>query len=78
MPEPKKKDDTGASAMVAVARYLGLAFLIPMSAGAGWALGAYLDKTLKTSFLAMTCLLLGIVGSFIQLLRELLRDANKQ
>ena len=51
MKDQKLKDDTGASAMVSVARYLGLAFLIPMSAGAGWMLGAYLDKHLGTGYL---------------------------
>jgi len=49
-----------------------------MGAGAGWILGTYLDKQLGTRFLSMTCLILGIVGSFIQLMRELLRDADKQ
>ena len=78
MNEPKRKNDTGASSMAMVARYLGLAFLIPMSAGAGYALGTYLDKTLHTGFLSITCLILGIVGSFVQLMRELLRDADKQ
>lgn len=77
MSDEKRKDDTPASSMVFVARYLGLAFLIPMSAAAGWMLGAYLDRHLHTSYLSMTCLILGIVGSFIQLLRELLRDSNK-
>jgi hypothetical protein len=78
MSDNNPKPDTPAGSMVLVARYLGLAFLIPMSAGAGWMLGSYLDKHLHTSYLSMTCLILGIVGSFIQLLRELLRDVNKQ
>jgi hypothetical protein len=74
----EKQKDTATTSMASVARYLGLAFLIPIAAGGGWAVGSYLDKTLKTSYWAITCLLLGIVGGFIQLLRELLRDANKQ
>ena len=49
-----------------------------LGAGAGYALGTYLDKTLHTGFLSITCLILGIVGSFVQLMRELLRDADKQ
>jgi F0F1-type ATP synthase assembly protein I len=61
-----------------VARYLGLAFLIPISAGAGWMIGEYLDKHLNTGYWSLTCLILGIIGSFIQLIRELLRDADKQ
>jgi len=71
------KSSRPAGSMAMVARYLGLAFLIPISAGAGWMVGEYLDKHLQTTYLAMTCLILAIVGSFIQLLRELTRDANK-
>jgi len=78
MSDDKSKDVTAASSMVFVARYLGLAFLIPMSAGAGWLLGSYLDRHLNTSYWSTICLVLGIVGSFIQLIRELLRDSNKQ
>ena len=74
----KTDNDSPASAITFAARYLGLAFLIPMSAGAGWMLGQYLDRHLQTNFLAMTCLILGIIGSFIQLIRELLRDSNNQ
>ena len=78
MEEPKRKDDSTASSMVFVARYLGLAFLLPMSSAAGWMLGSYLDRHLHTGYWSMTCLILGIVGGFVQLLRELLRDSNKQ
>jgi hypothetical protein len=68
--------DTAATSMASVARYLGLAFLIPIAAGGGWAVGSYLDRTLKTGYWAITCLILGVVGGFIQLLRELLRDSK--
>ena len=78
MDQQKPKDDSAASPMVFLARYLGLAFLIPMSAGAGWMLGSYLDRHLHTGYWSLTCLILGIVGGFVQMLRELLRDANKQ
>ena len=78
MTEPEKNKNDAAFSMVFVARYLGLAFLIPMTAGAGWMLGGYLDRTLGTGWLTITCLVIGIAGGFIQLLRELLRDAKKQ
>jgi F0F1-type ATP synthase assembly protein I len=74
----QKQKDGGAGSMTMVARYLGLAFLLPLTAGAGWALGSYLDRTLHTGYWAITCLILGIVGGFIQLIRELLRDSDKQ
>lgn len=78
MKNRKSTNDNNGSGMVMVARYLGLAFLIPISAGAGWMIGQYMDKQLHTGYLALTCLVLGIIGSFIQLIRELLRDADKQ
>ena len=72
----EKQKDTATPSTATLARYLGLAFVIPIAAGGGWALGSYLDKTLHTGYWATTCLILGVVGGFIQLLRELLRDAK--
>lgn len=77
MEEPKRKVETGASAMAAAMRYLGLAFVIPLTAFGGWELGGYLDRTLKTGYWGAICLLLGIAGSLVQVIRELNRDANK-
>ena len=76
--DPKKpRPETGAASMASAARYLGLAFVIPLGAGGGWELGAYLDNKLKTTYWAITLLLLGIIGGTVQLVRELNRDANK-
>jgi F0F1-type ATP synthase assembly protein I len=79
MSDQKQKDNgTASSSMASLARYLGLAFLIPVGAGGGWIVGSFLDKSLRTGYWTVTCLILGVVGGFIQLLRELLRDADKQ
>ena len=63
--------------MATAMRYLGLAFVIPLSAGGGWELGSYFDRKLQTTYWGTVCLLLGIIGSLIQVVRELNRDAGK-
>ena len=77
MEEPKRKVETGAASMATAMRYLGLAFVIPLSAGGGWELGAYLDRTMKTNYWAFILLVLGIIGSLVQVIRELNREAAK-
>lgn len=77
MDEPKRKVETGAASMATAMRYLGLAFVIPLSAGGGWQLGAYLDRTLKTNYWGIVLLLLAIIGSLVQVIRELNRDSSK-
>lgn len=77
MPPPSKppqKKKAGDAVMLA--RYLGLAFLLPMMAFAGWLAGDYLDRTLHTTRWTTICLVIGIALGFVQLIRELLRDAK--
>lgn len=77
MDDQKPKPDAGAS-MATAARYMGMAFMIPMGAGAGWALGTFLDSKLKTTYWMFICLFLGVVGGFIQMIFEVMRDAKKK
>ena len=44
-----------------------LALAIPAGCLVGWGLGTMLDKWLHTSWLTITCILLGAVGGFIQI-----------
>ena len=76
MKDPKQPYSAGAS-MVAAARYMGLAFVIPMGAGAGWIAGKFLDSKLHTTYWMTICLLLGIAGGFIQVIREVQRDIKR-
>jgi uncharacterized protein YneF (UPF0154 family) len=76
MNDQKEKDSAGAS-MVAAARYMGMAFMIPMGALAGWIAGKFLDSKLHTTYWITICLLLGIAGGFIQVIREVQRDLKK-
>lgn len=58
------------------AEYSTLAFVLPASTFVGWLLGHLLDKGLGTGYLNIVGLLLGIVGGFVQLIRQVLRDTH--
>jgi hypothetical protein len=73
----KRKDDGGGNSMATLARYLGLATLLPMGAFAGYLCGTYLDEKFGTHYLKLTCIVLFLIGGFIQLIRELMREANR-
>jgi F0F1-type ATP synthase assembly protein I len=59
-------------------RYSYLAFLLPVSTFVGYIIGYLLDKVFHTHFLYLVFLLLGIASGFIELIRELNRDAGNQ
>jgi F0F1-type ATP synthase assembly protein I len=58
------------NAWIAIGRYSGLAFILPVSAVVGYIIGYLLDKAFGTHFLYLVFLVLGIVAGFVQLLRE--------
>jgi len=61
---------------VLAGEYSSLAFLLPASTFAGYAIGYLLDGWLGTGFLKVVFLLLGIAAGFIQLIRKVQRDAS--
>lgn len=64
------KNDIWAS----VARYAGIATLLPASAFTGYAIGYGLDYLFSTRFLRVVFLLLGVAAGLVQVVRELNRD----
>lgn len=58
-----------------VGRYTSLAFLMPTSVFVGYLLGWLLDKWLGTSWIYIPGLLVGIAAGFIELIREVQKDA---
>jgi len=68
--------DERNNAYVMLGRYLGLATLLPATTFVGYAIGYLLDKAFGTTYLKIVFLLLGIVGGFVQLIRELLKDSR--
>ena len=61
---------------VLVGEYTSLAFLLPVSAVVGYAIGYVLDKQFGTHWLYIPFLILGIAAGFVQLVRQLLRDTK--
>ena len=55
-------------------KYYGLAFLLPASILAGYAIGYLLDKAFGTTYLKVVFLFLGIASGIIELIRELSKD----
>lgn len=62
--------------MAVVGQYMSLAFLLPISTLIGYVIGYYLDKLFHTHFLYLVFLILGIASGFIELIRQLQRDAG--
>lgn len=58
-----------------VGRYTSLAFLMPTSVFVGYLIGWGLDKWLGTTWIFIPGLLLGIVAGFVELIREVQKDA---
>ncbi len=58
----------------AVARYLSVALLLPVSTMVGYAIGYGIDHFAGTHIFKMVFLLLGTVGGFIELIRELTKS----
>jgi F0F1-type ATP synthase assembly protein I len=58
------------------AQYSGLALLLPASTLVGYAIGYYLDKAFGTTWLQIVFLILGSVGGFIALIRQITRDSD--
>ena len=70
MPEGKK---TSAAAF---AEYSGLALLLPASTFVGYLLGRWLDHIFGTHWIYLAGLILGSVGGFVQLIRQILKDSG--
>lgn len=62
---------------VAVGRYSGLAFVLPIATLIGWVMGWGLDKLFGTNFLYIPFLILGVIAGFVSLLRQLNQQLEK-
>ena len=59
-----------------VGEYTSLAFLLPVSAVLGYAIGYLMDQEFGTTWLKLVCLILGIAAGMTQLIRQLMRDTK--
>ena len=76
IPPEKPAPDQKKSPWVQVGRYSQLAMMLPAGTVAGWLLGSALDRWLRTSWISVVGLLLGIAAGMIELIRTVLRDTE--
>lgn len=60
-----------------IGRYSSLGFILPLSTLAGYAIGWMLDKLFHTHFLFVIFLVLGVVAGFVELLRRLNTETQR-
>jgi len=60
------------------AEYSALALLLPASTFAGYVIGYWLDGLFHTHFLYLVMLILGSIGGFVELIRQVMRDTRDE
>ncbi|MFZ0593213.1 MAG: hypothetical protein WAM39_22335 [Bryobacteraceae bacterium] len=71
-PVSRKPDST----WYLLGKYVGLAFLLPSSAAAGYLLGRFIEHYVHWSGWVPAGIIVGVVAGLIKLLQELLRDSQ--
>jgi F0F1-type ATP synthase assembly protein I len=61
----------------AAMRYTSMAMALPGFVTGGYIMGYFLDKWLGTGYLKIVFLIIGIIGGFMELVRQLMRDMKK-
>jgi F0F1-type ATP synthase assembly protein I len=64
--------------MASALRYTAIATVLPAGVFAGYLIGTWLDERLGTHYLMIVFVILGIVGGFAQLIRELMRNTGSK
>jgi F0F1-type ATP synthase assembly protein I len=72
-PEQKVSGREWNRTLAQALKYSHIGFVIPAGAVGGWLLGAWLDNHFGTTYWTITCILLGIVGGFYDLIKTVMR-----
>ena len=64
--------------MASAMRYTAFATMLPGTAFAGYLIGYGIDQWAGTKYWKIVCLLAGIVGGFVELIRQLVRDSREK
>jgi F0F1-type ATP synthase assembly protein I len=65
------------STWIQMAKYSQLAFVFPAATVAGWLVGVALDRWLRTTWLYIAGLIVGIIAGFVELIRAALSSESK-
>jgi hypothetical protein len=68
-PTPRPKRSSGLSTLVEAEKMMQIAVLLPVSAFVGWALGAWLDKTLHQTWIALAGIIFGGFSGLLYVIR---------
>jgi ATP synthase protein I len=70
IPNPKApKSKSAFASLIEAERMMQVALLLPSSAGVGWLLGAWLDKTLHQTWISMAGILFGGISGLVYVVR---------
>ena len=69
---PRRKKTAAAS----FSEYSALALLLPASTFMGYLLGHWLDSLFGTHWIYVAGIILGSVGGFVQLIRQIMKDTG--
>jgi F0F1-type ATP synthase assembly protein I len=59
------------NALIKGDRYMSIAFILPVSIVIGYGIGWWVDKKFGTTYWALVGLLVGIVGGFVDMIRQI-------
>ena len=77
MPEDGDGREPKKSVLVQLANYSQLAFIFPAATVVGWLIGAALDHWLRTTWLYLAGLIVGIIAGFVELIRLVTSSESK-
>ena len=77
MPHDPETPEQKRNFVLQLARYSQLAFVLPAATVVGWLVGAAFDRWLRTSWLYLAGLILGIIAGFVELIRTVITSESK-
>jgi MFS family permease len=69
--------DKPDSSLYLLGKYLGLMFLLPAAAVAGYLIGLFLEHYLHWAWLRPAGIVFGVIAGLVKLFEELVRDSNR-
>jgi F0F1-type ATP synthase assembly protein I len=77
MPDAPPEKNDGGNMWRQIGRYSHLGLILPASVVVGLAIGAALDRWLKTSWITLAGLLLGCVAGFAEMIRTIMKASKE-
>lgn len=72
-----RKDSGGLATLVQAEKLMQIAILLPSAAFIGWLIGAWLDRTLHTHWIAVTGLIFGGISGLVYVIRLVLTSGKE-